>query len=52
MSADNRPNAKDTFDNLKKPMPFFQKLGLIIRNLFLKMTRMKNCCGHPGDPGC
>lgn len=52
MCTENRPNAKAVMDNLKKPMPFIKKIGLIMKNSVLKIVRLKNCCGHPGEPGC
>jgi hypothetical protein len=33
-------------------MPFIKKIGLIMKNSVLKIVRLKNCCGHPGEPGC
>ncbi len=52
MCAKGRPNAKAVIDNLKKPMPIWKKVGLIIKNSALKIVRFQNCCGHPGEPGC
>jgi hypothetical protein len=33
-------------------MPWREKLRLIIKNNFIKMKTVRNCCGHPGEPGC
>jgi hypothetical protein len=32
--------------------PWRQKLHLLFRNNWIKMRNFKNCCGHPGEPGC
>jgi len=52
MCAENRPDVKAVMDNLRKPMPFVKKIGLIIKNSALKIIRLKSCCGHLGEPGC
>jgi hypothetical protein len=52
MCANNRPNAKAVMENLKKPMPFGKKAAYIIKNTFLKIIKLKSCCGHQGEPGC
>jgi hypothetical protein len=52
MCAENRPDVKAVMDNLRKPIPFVKKIGLIIKNSALKIIRLKGCCGHPGEPGC
>jgi hypothetical protein len=52
MCAENRPDVKAVMNNLRKPMPFVKKIGLIIKNSALKIIRLKSCCGHPGEPGC
>jgi len=52
MCADNRPNAKAVMENLKKPMPIVKKAAYIIKNTFLKIINLKNCCRHQGEPGC
>jgi len=38
--------------NLQAPMPLPRKTYLIARNLSLRVIRLQNCCGHPGEPGC
>ena len=38
--------------NLSAPMPLPSKLRLIIKNNFIKISRLQGCCGHPGEPGC
>jgi len=52
MCDNNRPSVKAVFDNMKKPMPFIRKIGFIIKNNWLKLIRIKNCCGNTGEPGC
>jgi hypothetical protein len=47
-----RPNAKEFLTNMSGPMPFGKKIGLLLRNNFHKLRHGKNCCGHPGEPGC
>ncbi len=32
--------------------PLGTKVWLTARNRFLAVTRLKGCCGHPGEPGC
>ncbi len=52
MCASEKPDIKAVIRNLKKPVPFWQKLGLITKNSLIKITKFQNCCGHPGEPGC
>ena len=52
MCEDRGPSSRAVFSNLRKPVPFVRKIRLIIKNSALKIIRMKNCCGHPGEPGC
>ena len=52
MCAENRPDVKAVMANLRKPIPFVKKIGLIIKNSALKIIRLKGCCEHPGEPGC
>ncbi len=47
-----KPNVKDVVSNLSKPMPLTKKLSLLIKNNTYKLVNFKNCCGHPGEPGC
>jgi len=46
------PSASATWRNLRQPMPLGKKLRLILRNNWLKVSRRRSCCGHPGEPGC
>jgi len=52
MCEDKKPNLRDIFSNLQKPMPVARKLWLIMRNNLRKLLRLNNCCGNPGEPGC
>ena len=46
------PSAKAFFTNMRVPMPFHKKLGLVLRNNATKIRKRHDCCGHPGEPGC
>jgi len=46
------PSMKAVLENLKLPMPLGKKIRLFIRNSASKIVHLKNCCGHPGEPGC
>ena len=52
MCAAEPPNLKTAVDNLKQPLPIKRKICLFIKNSLIKITRLKSCCGHPGEPGC
>jgi hypothetical protein len=52
MCANEKPDIQAVIRNLKKPVPFLQKLGFVIKNSLIKITKFQNCCGHPGEPGC
>ena len=47
-----RPNLGDLLTNLDQPMPLGEKLRKLVRNLWLRVALRRNCCGHPGEPGC
>jgi hypothetical protein len=40
------------FTNLRAPMPLHRKLRLLFRNNYIKISKGRSCCGHPGEPGC
>jgi hypothetical protein len=46
------PSPKEFIANLRFRMPWREKILLIIKNNFIKIKTLKNCCGHPGEPGC
>ena len=52
MCASERPDLKTVIDNLKQSLPIRRKILLFIKNSLIKITRLKSCCGHPGEPGC
>jgi len=47
-----KPSMRDFFTNLSGPMPFKDKISLLLRNNAIKMKNQQSCCGHPGEPGC
>ena len=50
--CDEKPNVRDIVVNLAGPMPLGRKIGLVLKNNFYKLRHRRNCCGHPGEPGC
>jgi hypothetical protein len=40
------------FSNLAGPEPLPVKLRLVLRNSAYKIWHRRQCCGHPGEPGC
>ncbi len=52
MCASERLDLKTVIDNLKQPLPIRRKIYLFIKNSLIKVTKLKSCCGHPGEPGC
>jgi hypothetical protein len=46
------PRISDFLTNMSVPMPLYKKVYFIFRNNFIKIGKMQNCCGHPGEPGC
>jgi hypothetical protein len=47
-----RPNVRAFFTNLRGPLPWPAKMRLLVRNNWRKIVTGRNCCGHPGEPGC
>ena len=47
-----RPSPRDFLTNLTVDMPWPRKLRLLARNAFRRLVRLRDCCGHPGEPGC
>jgi hypothetical protein len=47
-----RPSIHDILTNLDQHMPLSQKLSKLVRNLWRRVALRRNCCGHPGEPGC
>jgi hypothetical protein len=52
MCSNTTPNADDFMTNLRRPMPLGRKVGLLFRNMWIKVSKRQTCCGHPGEPGC
>ena len=52
MCDTDRPSGRAVLANLKVAMPLGKKIRLFLRNNFVKMIKLQNCCGHPGEPGC
>lgn len=52
MCAGPGPSGSAFIRNLRKPMPLGKKLRLVLRNEWIKISRMQSCCGHYGEPGC
>ncbi len=47
-----RPDIRVFFSNLTGPRPWPEKIRLLLRNNWLKIKHLQDCCGHPGEPGC
>lgn len=52
MCEERKPDIRAFFSNMAGPEPLGRKVRLLLRNNFLKLKSMNNCCGHPGEPGC
>ena len=46
------PSLSAYLTNLSQPMPLGQKMRLLVRNLWIRVVKRQNCCGHDGEPGC
>jgi hypothetical protein len=38
--------------NLDEPVPLGTKIKHISTNLWIKVSKLQSCCGHPGQAGC
>jgi hypothetical protein len=47
-----KPSARSFIYNLGGDRPWFEKAKLFLRNNWIKVKNVQNCCGHPGEPGC
>lgn len=48
-----RPSIGAFFTNWRSSdLPVPQRLAVALRNNLTKLRTMKDCCGHPGQPGC
>jgi hypothetical protein len=54
MCAHDQPHGtpRETWANLRQPMPLGRKLRLIARNTWIKIRTRSDCCGNYGEPGC
>ncbi len=52
MCEERKPDIRAFVSNLSGPETLSWKIKLVLRNNFLKLKTMKNCCGHLGEPGC
>lgn len=53
MCSDSRgPSPSAFIRNLQQPMPLPRKVLLAIKNMSLKVVKLRPCCGHHGEPGC
>lgn len=52
MCTSARPSVRDFLTNLDQPMPFGRKMRLLVRNVWIRIARAQDCCGHTGEPGC
>jgi hypothetical protein len=52
MCSDTRPKLSDFITNMDQPMPLGRKLRMLFSNLWLRVVKRQNCCGHKGEPGC
>ena len=46
------PSPKAFFGNFAGPQPWTEKIALLFKNSWLKISNLQTCCGHPGEPGC
>jgi len=46
------PSLRAGFSNLRAPMPLGRKIQRILANNWTKLRSRRDCCGHPGEPGC
>jgi hypothetical protein len=49
-----RPSLRAGITNWRQSdLPFFRRLGVAMRNYGRRFSvPPRNCCGHPGQPGC
>ena len=46
------PSVRAFLRNLRVPIPWRLRSKLVARNNMRKVTRVRLCCGNPGQPGC
>lgn len=48
-----RPSIRDFFRNFDDyDAPLDKKVRKAVSNNVKKLVTLKDCCGHPGEPGC
>jgi len=48
-----RPSLRAIFSNWRRSdAPFLVKVGMVLRNNWIKIRRGSSCCGHHGEVGC
>ena len=48
-----RPSFRDLLRNFDDyDAPIDKKIRKAVTNSLRKAVRLKECCGHPGEPGC
>jgi len=47
-----RDRARAFITNWDQPMPLHRKVSRLAVNLVRRVVLRKDCCGHPGEPGC
>lgn len=53
MTREQRPSWANVVTNWqRRDLTFAQKLRLQLKNSWLRVRRVSNCCGNPGEPGC
>ena len=52
MCSEGQPSVSAYIQNLREPMPLPRKMWLVARNVWRRIVRRSDCCGHPGEPGC
>jgi hypothetical protein len=51
-SQNNRPSPRAFLANFSGPQPWAEKIALLFKNSWVKISNFQSCCGHPGEPGC
>lgn len=52
MDERKRPDIRAFVKNMLARMPLGKKVFLAMKNNALKILTHRNCCDHPGEPGC
>lgn len=38
--------------NVLRPVPIDRKIKQIATNMWIRVSKLQTCCGHPGQAGC